>query len=143
MWCLLFYVIVGRAQVYAHSSSPNYLMPWQNKQTKESTGSGFVIAGRRILTNAHVVADGKQVVVRKLGSPIKFEAHVYAVSHECDLAVLTVQDEEFWTGRTGTGARAGAGAGVGEASAQRAGCVGVGWWPWQRSSAPLASLPRF
>jgi S1-C subfamily serine protease len=95
----VFVLLSSVLQVYTHSSSPNYLLPWQNKPTKESAGSGFVISGRRILTNAHVVADGKQVVVRKLGSPIKYEAQVYAVSHECDLAVLTVKDEEFWSGR--------------------------------------------
>ena len=32
-------------------------MPWQTKQQRESTGSGFIVEGRRILTNAHCVAD--------------------------------------------------------------------------------------
>lgn len=59
---------------------------------------GFVISGRRIITNAHVVADQTFVKVRKHGSPEKFKAKVEAVGHECDLALLTVEEEDFWEG---------------------------------------------
>lgn len=61
-------------------------------------GSGFVLPGRRIVTNAHVVADHTFVLVRKHGSPTKYRAEVQAIGHECDLAVLTVEKEEFWEG---------------------------------------------
>lgn len=59
---------------------------------------GFVIPGRRILTNAHVVADHTFVLVRKHGSPRKHRATVHAIGHECDLAILVVESEEFWEG---------------------------------------------
>jgi S1-C subfamily serine protease len=59
---------------------------------------GFVISGRTIVTNAHVVADHTFVLVRKHGSPTKYRAEVQAVGHECDLALLTVDSEEFWDG---------------------------------------------
>lgn len=59
---------------------------------------GFVITGRRILTNAHVIADHTFVLVRKHGSPAKYRAEIQAVGHECDLALLTVESEEFWEG---------------------------------------------
>ena len=36
-------------------SEPNYSLPWQRKRQFSSTSSGFVISGRRILTNAHSV----------------------------------------------------------------------------------------
>ena len=61
-------------------------------------GVGFVIPGKRILTNAHVVADCSFVLVRKHGSPTKYRAEVKVVGHECDLAILTVESEEFWDG---------------------------------------------
>ncbi|KAJ6726795.1 DO-LIKE 15 PROTEIN-RELATED [Salix purpurea] len=61
-------------------------------------GSGFVIHGKKILTNAHVVADHTFVLVRKHGSPTKYRAEVQAVGHECDLAILVVENEEFWKG---------------------------------------------
>ncbi|XP_038703018.1 protease Do-like 10, mitochondrial isoform X2 [Tripterygium wilfordii] len=85
-------------KIFTVSSSPNYFLPWQNKSQRESMGSGFVIPGRRILTNAHVVADHTFVLVRKHGSPTKYKAEVQAVGHECDLAILVVESEEFWEG---------------------------------------------
>lgn len=85
-------------KIFTVASSPNYFLPWQNKPQREITGSGFVIHGRRILTNAHVVADHTFVLVRKHGSPTKHRAEVLAVGHECDLALLTVESEEFWEG---------------------------------------------
>ncbi|XP_077226653.1 protease Do-like 10, mitochondrial isoform X2 [Tasmannia lanceolata] len=85
-------------KVFAVLSSPNYFLPWQTKSPRETTGSGFVLQGRRILTNAHVVADHTFVLVRKHGSPTKYKANVQAIGHECDLAILIVENEEFWEG---------------------------------------------
>ncbi|XP_014510280.1 protease Do-like 10, mitochondrial [Vigna radiata var. radiata] len=85
-------------KVFTVSCSPNYLLPWQNKSQRETMGSGFVILGRKILTNAHVVADHTFVLVRKHGCPTKYRAEVKAVGHECDLAILTIESEEFWDG---------------------------------------------
>lgn len=83
-------------KVFNVMSTPNYLMPWQNKPHRDSTGSGFAIEGRRIITNAHVVADTKHCQVRKHGEASKFTATVVGVSHECDLAMLAVEDDAFW-----------------------------------------------
>ncbi|XP_034923663.1 protease Do-like 10, mitochondrial [Populus alba] len=85
-------------KIFTVSSSPNYFLPWQNKSQRETMGSGFVIPGKKILTNAHVVADHTFVLVRKHGSPTKYRAEVQAVGHECDLAILVVENEEFWKG---------------------------------------------
>ncbi|RZC47913.1 hypothetical protein C5167_040850 [Papaver somniferum] len=83
-------------KIFTVASSPNYFLPWQNKSQRETMGSGFVIEGRRIITNAHVVADNTFVLVRRHGSPNKYRAEVRAIGHECDLAILTVESEEFW-----------------------------------------------
>ncbi|XP_076903638.1 protease Do-like 10, mitochondrial [Bidens hawaiensis] len=85
-------------KIFTVASSPNYFLPWQNKSQRESMGSGFVISGKRIVTNAHVVADHTFVLVRKHGSPTKYKAEVKAVGHECDLAILTIESDEFWEG---------------------------------------------
>ncbi|CAF2271208.1 hypothetical protein HID58_014799 [Brassica napus] len=85
-------------KIFTVSTSPSYFLPWQNKSQRESMGSGFVISGRRIITNAHVVADHSFVLVRKHGSPIKHRAKVEAIGHECDLAVLVIDSEVFWEG---------------------------------------------
>lgn len=77
----------------------SYELPWQSHPPESSTGSGLVIrdGGRNlILTNAHVVADATLIEVRKSGSARRFVARPYAVAHECDLAVLSIDDEDFW-----------------------------------------------
>eukprot|EP00897_Mesotaenium_endlicherianum_P005554 jgi/Mesen1/5026/ME000025S04425 len=91
-------VLKAVVKVFVTSTSPNYSMPWQMKHQSKSTSSGFVIEGRRILTNAHAVAHESLVFVRKHGNPKKFVAKVLAVGHECDMAMMTVEDDEFWEG---------------------------------------------
>ncbi len=59
------------AQVFCVHSEPNYSLPWQRKRQFSSTGSGFIIPGRRILTNAHCVDHHSQVKVRRRGSDTK------------------------------------------------------------------------
>ena len=39
------------------SATPNYWLPWQSQLPQSSSGSGAVIKGGMILTNAHNVAD--------------------------------------------------------------------------------------
>jgi S1-C subfamily serine protease len=46
------------------------------------------------------VADYTFVLVRKHGSPTKYRAEVHAIGHECDLAILVVESDEFWQGIT-------------------------------------------
>eukprot|EP00751_Fragilariopsis_kerguelensis_P034094 CAMPEP_0170976496 /NCGR_PEP_ID=MMETSP0735-20130129/48725_1 /TAXON_ID=186038 /ORGANISM="Fragilariopsis kerguelensis, Strain L26-C5" /LENGTH=815 /DNA_ID=CAMNT_0011398401 /DNA_START=348 /DNA_END=2792 /DNA_ORIENTATION=+ len=84
-------------KIYAtHNRVPNYSMPWQYQHPYTSTSSGFVIDGRRILTNAHSVEYAGQVLVRKRGSSKKYYATIQIVANECDLALLTVEDDSFW-----------------------------------------------
>ncbi len=47
-------------------------LPWQRKRQFSSSSSGFIIPGRRILTNAHCVADHTQVKVKRRGSDMKY-----------------------------------------------------------------------
>eukprot|EP00741_Cyanophora_paradoxa_P006951 tig00001065_g6725.t1 len=85
-------------KIFATCMSPNFSMPWQMKRQSKSTSSGFAIEGRRIVTNAHSVANQTSVQVRKHGDAEKYTARVLAVAHECDLALLTVEEEGFWAG---------------------------------------------
>ena len=85
-----------QVKVFATIAPPNYALPWQNHPLKNVTGSGFIISGQRILTNAHVVADQAFVMVRKHGSPERFAARVLAAGHDCDLALLAVEDPSFF-----------------------------------------------
>ncbi len=42
-------------------TEPNYSLPWQRKRQYSSSSSGFLLPGRRILTNAHCVDHYTQV----------------------------------------------------------------------------------
>ncbi|CAM9335614.1 unnamed protein product, partial [Hapterophycus canaliculatus] len=77
---------------------PNWSLPWQRLKQEQSTSTGFVIDGRRIITNAHSVEYSTMIQVRRRGCDRKFQATRFAVGEECDLAILTVDDEEFWEG---------------------------------------------
>ncbi|HEY2773977.1 MAG TPA: trypsin-like peptidase domain-containing protein [Candidatus Binatia bacterium] len=85
---------VVRVLVYANP--PDFFSPWQKTGTQASSGSGVIIDGHRILTNAHVVADAVGVEVKRAGSGDQYEAAVSYVGHDCDLALLTVSDEHFF-----------------------------------------------
>ncbi|KDD74963.1 hypothetical protein H632_c960p1 [Helicosporidium sp. ATCC 50920] len=85
-------------KVFCVHSEPNFSLPWQRKRQFSSSGSGFVISGRRILTNAHCVDHHTQVRVKRRGSDAKLVARVLAVGPECDVALLTVDDDAFWEG---------------------------------------------
>ena len=54
----------GVVKIFAVSSPPNYFLPWQNFSQQSGSGTGFVIDGNRIITNAHVVAYPTFITVR-------------------------------------------------------------------------------
>lgn len=85
-------------KVFAWTTEPHFSQPWQMRRQRQGTGSGFIIAGKRILTNAHNVANQNWVLVQRHGIPKKYPARVLAVGHECDLALIGVDDDDFWTG---------------------------------------------
>jgi hypothetical protein len=86
---------------------PDYFLPWQNHPKRESTGTGFVIRDKLILTNAHVVADQTYVTVKRHGSGTKYRAGAGAViCHSirtcscmhalCENKVLAVEVGQRW-----------------------------------------------
>lgn len=85
-------------KVFCVHTEPNFSLPWQRKRQYSSSSSGFIIGGRRVLTNAHSVEHHTQVKVKKRGSDTKYLATVLAIGTECDIAMLTVSDDEFWEG---------------------------------------------
>jgi len=82
-------------KIFTTSQEPDYDTPWQAQNPNSSTGSGVVIAGGRVLTGAHVIADGNFIQVQKNSDPNKAVARVEAVCHDSDLALLRVGDPAF------------------------------------------------
>lgn len=54
-------------KVYSDFTDPNYSLPWQMQRQGTSTGSGFVLKNRLIMTNAHCVSWNNRLQVRKHG----------------------------------------------------------------------------
>lgn len=84
-------------KIYTVAKIPNYLSPW-NSAMRNFTGSGAIIEGGYILTNAHVVGNQAFIEVQRYGERKRYIAKVFAVSHQADLALLTVKDKHFFKG---------------------------------------------
>src|ERR1041385_8486317 len=80
------------------SQQPTWDTPWRFDQVRKASGTGFVIGGKRIMTNAHVVDWGRQILVRRYQDPRPYIARVKFFASDCDLAILEVDDERFFNG---------------------------------------------
>jgi S1-C subfamily serine protease len=80
------------------SQTPDYQNPWNPGGMGGGVGSGFIISGNRIMTNAHVVSDARFISIDKDGDPQKYIGRVIHIAHDCDLALLTVDDTNFFSG---------------------------------------------
>jgi len=83
-------------KVFSTVRHPDPFKPWTKQAPSEITGSGVVIEGRRILTNAHVVLYASQVQVQASAAGDKVSATVVAVAPGIDLAILQLDDASFF-----------------------------------------------
>jgi hypothetical protein len=83
-------------KVLATLRYPNPLKPWTNGTPVDVLGSGTVIDGKRILTNAHLVLYATDVQVQPRRGGSKVEAKVEALAPDMDLALLSVKDDTFF-----------------------------------------------
>jgi len=71
---------------------PDYRTPWNAGRFGGGTGTGFLIGKNKFLTNAHVVSDARRILITMHGSSRKHPAKVLHIAHDCDLALLEVED---------------------------------------------------
>jgi S1-C subfamily serine protease len=83
-------------KVFSTVRHPDPFKPWTKQAPSEISGSGVVIEGKRILTNAHVVLYASQVQVQASAAGDKVSATVVAVAPGIDLAVLQLDDAAFF-----------------------------------------------
>lgn len=86
-------------KVFSTMRFPDPYRPWTKSGPRESTGTGVIIEGNRILTNAHVVLYASQVQVQANQSGDKFSATVESIAQGIDLAVLKLEDDSFFKDR--------------------------------------------
>lgn len=85
-------------KIFTVMKPADYYQPWQMGYQQSGTGSGLIMEGNVILTNAHVVSDQVDIQVLKSGTTKKYTAKVKFVGHDSDLAMLTVADPDFFKG---------------------------------------------
>ena len=83
-------------KVFSTMRYPDPYKPWTKQAPSEATGTGVIIEGRRILTNAHVVLYASQVQVQANQAGDKISATVESIAQGIDLAVLKLDDESFF-----------------------------------------------
>ncbi|MEM9414789.1 MAG: trypsin-like peptidase domain-containing protein [Planctomycetota bacterium] len=88
-------------KIHTTARYPNLFQPWRKEGPSESSGTGVIIAGERIITNAHVVNYASRVYVQGYQSADRVEARVVAFAPGVDLAMLEIVDEDagFFEGR--------------------------------------------
>jgi len=87
-------------KIFTTIVEPDWLEPWKMKSQQQATGSGFPIefqTQKYIVTNAHVAEFGS-LRVRKPSSPARISASVVVITKDLDLAILAIDDDQFWEG---------------------------------------------
>jgi S1-C subfamily serine protease len=83
-------------KIFSTLRRPDPYKPWAKATPQDVTGSGVIIEGKRILTNAHVVGYASQVQIQASQDGDKVGATVVAVARGMDLALLKLDDESFF-----------------------------------------------
>ncbi len=86
----------GIVQIKVYSQSQDPYSPWLSGNVTASTGTGFLIDGNRILTNAHVVSNAKFIEAQRNNQTEWFELRTLFVAHDCDLAILEAKSLDFY-----------------------------------------------
>jgi S1-C subfamily serine protease len=83
-------------KIFSSMRAPDLAKPWAKQAPTEVTGSGIVIEGNRILTNAHVVAFSGELQIQANQAGDKISATLEAIAPGIDLAVLKLEDPKFF-----------------------------------------------
>lgn len=70
----------------------DYKQPWSPGRFGGGIGTGFIVGENQFMTNAHVVSNARRILINKRGSSEKFPARIKYIAHDCDLALLEVED---------------------------------------------------
>ena len=83
-------------KIFASISKPNYQYPYQTSNISKYIGSGAIISKHRILSSAHIVSGAKFIEIQKENDPNKYIANVKFISNQADLAILEVENKNFF-----------------------------------------------
>ena len=83
-------------KVFTTIQNVDFYEPWKPGAQAQLEGCGVVIPGNRILTTAHNVDKGNYIEVQKFGETKRYVAKVEQVGYDTDLAILSLEDPEFF-----------------------------------------------
>lgn len=86
-------VVNNVVKVSATVIAPDFLKPWTRLAPHAKSGSGYLLGGGRVLTNAHLVMYASEVQVQANESGDKISASVVGLSPELDLALLRLDEK--------------------------------------------------
>jgi len=78
------------------TQTPDYSAPWKPGKISRGVGTGFVIEGNRIMTNAHVVSNARLILLERENDPRQYPATIAHIGHDCDLAIIVPEDASFF-----------------------------------------------
>ena len=87
--------------VFASLRLPNPTRPWAKQNPVQVMGTGVVIDGKTVLTNAHVVGYASEVFVQDRRGGDRVPAKVTSMGPGIDLATLVPEDRAFCEKRPG------------------------------------------
>lgn len=89
-------------RVEVDTKQPNYRVPWNIGGMGNGVGTGFLVGENQFVTNAHVVSNNRLIYIKKTNDPRPYKAKVLSIAHDCDLALLEIEDStEYQTAFSG------------------------------------------
>lgn len=88
----------GIVRIENAAIQPDYRTPWNGARPTGGTGTGFLIAPNRFLTNAHVVSNATRLIIRRVDDAKPHLAKIEHIAHDCDLALLSLIDPSPFEG---------------------------------------------
>lgn len=83
---------VSVVRITNYSQRGDWYSPWDTTRVGRSYGSGFVVSGGLVMTNAHVISDSRLLLIQPWNDPESHPAEVVHVAHDCDLALIRPLD---------------------------------------------------
>ncbi|WP_082281582.1 S1C family serine protease [Leptospira kirschneri] len=87
-------VVIIRSDTFSEKEDQDN---YSEKSILRDVGTGMIISGNRILTNAHVVSNSSYLKVKHFNSTKFYKAEVQYLGFDCDLAILKVEENEFFS----------------------------------------------
>ena len=91
-------VASGMVSIRVTNQSFDQILPWNKNTERTIRGNAVVVEGNRLLTTADLVRNANLLEVRKFGRYPDYIARAVLVDYELNLALLEVEDPEFWRG---------------------------------------------